>query len=370
MGPSGQYFLGKEGMMPDRLGGLLNRKLSWEKTDQYDLGLDVSFLDYRIKMTLDYYYRYTKGQLRQVDLPGNLNLMTFQWQNALAVSNEGLEMELTADIFRETTVKWRTKINVSRNWNRFEKSGDGYDYGNNIIGKPLYNILAYKMEGFYNNMDEIPYYLRPSGMLYPLGTTSGVFFTGTRRLADLNGNGSITDNDMYYAASPLPVAHGGIINEITWKQFDLNIFFIYSIGRHILRTYDDRSLTPNADGTPLYVNVEKINAWTGEENSKPKYPHLIAYEVGNQYSGRYDCDIEKVHMLRLKQLTLGYNLHQQFAQKIGLTSARIFLTAENLFLLTNYSGLDPEIVDITKGIDNSGAYPLPRKFSVGLTVNF
>ena len=370
MGPSGQYFLGKEGMMPDRLGGLLNRKLSWEKTDQYDLGLDVSFLDYRIKMTLDYYYRYTKGQLRQVDLPGNLNLMTFQWQNALAVSNEGLEMELTADIFRETTVKWRTKINVSRNWNRFEKSGDGYDYGNNIIGKPLYNILAYKMEGFYNNMDEIPYYLRPSGMLYPLGTTSGVFFTGTRRLADLNGNGSITDNDMYYAASPLPVAHGGIINEITWKQFDLNIFFIYSIGRHILRTYDDLSLTPNADGAPLYVNVEKINAWTGEENSKPKYPHLIAYEVGNQYSGRYDCDIEKVHMLRLKQLTLGYNLHQQFAQKIGLTSARIFLTAENLFLLTNYSGLDPEIVDITKGIDNSGAYPLPRKFSVGLTVNF
>lgn len=370
MGSSGQNFLGEEGMMPDRLGGLLNRKLSWEKTDQYDLGLDVNFLDYRIKMTLDYYYRYTKGQLRQVDLPGNLNLMTFQWQNALAVSNEGLEMELTADIFRETTVKWRTKINVSRNWNRFEKSGDGYDYGNNIIGKPLYNILAYKMEGFYNNMDEIPYYLRPSGMLYPLGTTSGVFFTGTRRLADLNGNGAITSSDMYYAASPLPVAHGGIINEITWKQFDLNIFFIYSIGRHILKTYDDRSLTPNTGGAPLYINVEKINAWTGEKNSKPGFPRLITYEVGEQYSGRYDCDIEKVHMLRLKQLTLGYNLHQQFAQKIGLTSARIFLTAENLFLFTNYSGLDPEIVDITKGIDNSGAYPLPRKFSVGLTVNF
>lgn len=137
-------------------------------------------------------------------------------------------MELTADIFRETAVKWRTKINVSRNWNRFEKSGDGYDYGNNIIGKPLYNILAYKMEGFYNNMEEIPYYLRPSGMLYPLSTIEGAFFTGTRRLADLNGNGTITTSDMYYAASPLPVAHGGIINEITWKQFDLNIFFIYS----------------------------------------------------------------------------------------------------------------------------------------------
>ena len=123
--------------------------------------------------------------------------MKFQWQNALAVSNEGLEMELTADIFRETTVKWRAKINVSRNWNRFEKSGDGYDYGNNIIGKPLYNILVYKMEGFYNNMDEVPYYLRPTGVLYPLQTTSGVFFTGTRRLADLNSNGAINSSDMY-----------------------------------------------------------------------------------------------------------------------------------------------------------------------------
>lgn len=75
-------------------------------------------------------------------------------------------------------------------------------------------------------------------------------------------------------------------------------------------------------------------------------------------------------MLRLKQLTLGYNLHEQLAKKIGLSSARVFLSMENLFLLTNYSGLDPEIVSIFDGLDVMSSYPLPRKFTIGLTVNF
>lgn len=118
-------FLGNEGMQPDTEGGLLNKKLSWEKTDQYDIGLDLSFLDYRLKFTLDYYYRNTKGQLQKQTLPGDLNYQSYQWQNALGVSNEGLELELTADIFRETAVKWRMKLNASRNWNRFKKSSDG-----------------------------------------------------------------------------------------------------------------------------------------------------------------------------------------------------------------------------------------------------
>lgn len=86
--------------------------------------------------------------------------------------------------------------------------------------------------------------------------------------------------------------------------------------------------------------------------------------------GNYDSDIETVHMLRLKQLTLGYNLNERIAGKIGLSSLRVFATFENLFLLTNYSGLDPEIVNIYSGADNLSSYPLPRKFTVGLTLNF
>lgn len=372
MGMSYYQFFGQQGMSPDSQGGLLNRKLSWEKTDQYDIGFDLSLFDYRIKITGDYYYRYTKGQLQRINLPGNGDLyyQTFQWQNALAVSNEGLEMELTADIFRETEVKWRMKLNASRNWNRFEKSSDGFDFLGNIIGKSLYNIQTYKTDGFYNTMEEVPYYAMPSGLPLPLRTSANdVFFPGTRKIVDLNSDGIINKNDCIYAASPLPLAHGGFINEIKWKQFDLNIFFTYSLGRHILKVYDDMALRIDQEAGALPVDVRNLNAWSGP-NSNPDYPRPMQYDLKDQYSGRFDCDIEKVNMLRLKQLTLGYNLHERIVKKLKLTGARVFLTGENLFLLTNYSGLDPEIVNVTTGIDNLSGYPLPRKFTVGVTLNF
>ena len=281
-----------------------------------------------------------------MDMPGNWNYLRFQWQNALAVSNEGLEVELTADIFRETAVKWRMKFNTSRNWNRFEKSNNGRDFLENVIGKSLYNIKAYKTAGYYNSIEEVPYYVQPHGLPMPLRTQfdNAVFFGGTRKLVDLNNDGIINPGDQYYAASPLPVAHGGFINELKWKQFDLNIFFTYSLGRHILKIYDDNAVQPNINGGPITFDIRKINAWTGPDSQNPDYPRAILYKnLGEQYSGLYDCDIEKVNMVRLKQLTLGYNLHERIAKKLGLSGARLFITGENLLLWTNYSGLDPEI---------------------------
>ena|SRR5699024_7772064 len=122
---------------------------------------------------------------------------------------------------------------------------------------------------------------------------------------------------------------------------------------------------------PLLVDISKIHAWENAQTENPSYPHLQSYNGNDlQYDGKYDCDIENVHLLRLKQLTLGYNLNKRVIEKARLTSARIYVTAENLFLLTNYKGLDPEIVSIYDGIDDLGSYPLPRKFTVGLSINF
>ena len=369
----GNTFLGKPAMTPNQVGGMINRNLTWEETNQYDVGLDLNFFDYRLKLTADYYYRYTSGQLQRIELPGNMLYHSFQWQNALAVSNQGVEIELTADIFRSTAVKWRMKFNVSRNWNRFVKSSDGFDFGNNVIGKSLYQLRAYKVLGIYNSMDEVPVHYLPNGIPVPLygGNINGVFQEGTYMIADLNGDGMIISNDKYCAASPLPVAYGGFMHEITWKQFDLNVAFSYSIGRHILKIYDNTSLAPGPDGRPLMVDVNQVNDWKGPESKNAEYPYIQAYTRNTmQYNGYYDRDIETVHLLRLKQLTLGYSVQESVARKIGLEGVRMFITAENLFLLTNYSGLDPEIVDITSGIDILGSYPLPRQFAVGLTLNF
>ena len=366
-------FHGAAGIAPDIRGGVINKKLSWEETDQYDVGFDLSFLDYRLRLVLDYYYRYTTGQLNQVEMPGNIYYHAFQWQNGMAISNQGLELELEADILRETAVKWRMKFNASRNWNRFEKSADGFDFQQQVIGKPLHQLKVFKTDGFYNSLDEVPVYYNANREVQPLytGGTYAIFTPGSRRILDLNGDGTISQSDdTYFAASPLPLAHGGWVNELRWRDFDLNIFFNYSLGRHILRTYDDVALTPSESSRPLFVDMADVHMWTGSDSKKVNYPKAQYYYENNQYNGGYDCDIENVSFIRLKQLTLGYNLDQRIAKKIGIAGARVFVTGENLFTLTNYSGLDPELVDPTNGIDNLNSYPLPRKFTVGLTVNF
>ena len=375
MKDSHNTYFGNAGIEPDASGGVINRKLTWEETNQYDVGLDVSLFDYRVKLTCDYYYRKTTGQLNQMMLPTDVSLHNFQWRNDLGVSNQGLEVELTADIFRETDVKWRMKFNISRNWNRFLESSNGRDLQRNVLGRPLYRMGVFKTDGFYNTMEEVPhYYMETNGIPKPL-TTEGkyeIFFPGTRKIIDLNGDGKITTSDQYYSKSPLPLAHGGFINEITWNQFDLNVLFTYSIGRHTINIYKYMNADPGfSDENPLLGDVRKYDSWTGADNKNHDFPRNQLYmALKYQFTGEYDECIENVHFIRLKQLTLGYNLHERFAKKIGLSGARLFLTMENLFLLTNYSGLDPEIVDITDGFDALRAYPLPRKFSVGLTINF
>lgn len=156
------------------------------------------------------------------------------------------------------------------------------------------------------------------------------------------------------------------------NQLDLNVFFVYSLGRHIVnQSKYHRASVAYGDEAPLLNDVRKYDTWDGSGRNNYDFPGYQYYSsLGFQFDGGFDKNIESVNFIRLKQLTLGYNLHDRIAKKIGLSGARVFLTMENLFLITNYSGLDPETVDITSGIDMLQSYPLPRKFTVGLTVNF
>lgn len=124
---------------------------------------------------------------------------------------------------------WRMKFNVSRNWNRLDKTIDGYDFENNVLGKPLYRIQVFKTDGFYNTADEVPvYYIdKEGGIPKPLNTNGGygIFFQGTRKILDLNSDGTIDEDDRYYAETPLPLAHGGFSNEIRWKPTRFECLF-------------------------------------------------------------------------------------------------------------------------------------------------
>ncbi|OKZ44472.1 MAG: hypothetical protein BHV68_02145 [Bacteroidales bacterium 43_8] len=368
---TGSNFMGNVGIRPN---ALTNSKLTWEETDQYDIGLDLDIFDYRVKLKMDYYYKYSKSLLFDVTLPGNVYFHNSQWQNVMEISNEGVELEALFDIFRDSEVKWRAKFNISRNWNRFEKSYTNMDMDNLVVGRSIFGIYAYKDEGFVQDEKDIPVYADQSGNkqgLYFMYDPSYPVRPGMRKIKDMNMDGMISDEDMYYAASALPIAYGGLVNEIKWKGFDVNLLLTYSLGRKMVNAYMEPSLAFNKKFGTIFSNYLKKTYWQkpGDVTDLPLLEAGSTNYTG-QYAGGLDSQIETVNYLRIKQLTIGYNVPKAIVKKLNLDGIRVFFTGENLWLWSNYSGVDPEVVDPMTGVDNGVNYPLARKLTLGLSVNF
>lgn len=375
---TGGSFLGNTGLIPQLP---QNTTLSWERDEQWDAGLDVDLFDNRVRLKADYYYRYSSNMLYNTPLPGNVYFHDKAFKNVMEISNQGFEIEAYFDILRHTDVKWRLKFNVSRNWNRLEKTYTNVDLptANSlmVIGKPIYGLYVLKDLGIVQNQAGIPVYYDRFGNKQYLNEAGSPYAPGMILFEDMNMDGNISMDDRYLAETSLPAAYGGLASELTWKGFDMNVLFTYTLGRHIINNYAYPSLAfnPNSpESSPIFIDAKVSDFWQ-KEGDNTKYPSLAASYTGNggygyQFSAMTSAHIEKVNYLRLKQLTLGYNIPKSFTQKIGVEQLRVFITAENLFLWTNYSGLDPEIIDVRYGIDNLDKYPLARKTTIGLTLTF
>lgn len=343
---------------------MINRDLSWEKSDQYDLGLDIDMFNYRLKVKLDYYYKYTKSLLYKVTLPGNVLGSTNQWRNAMEISNQGIELELVGDIIRGKDWSWRTRFNISRNWNCLEKSYTGLDVDNMVIGRPLNGIYVYKDKGIYKKMEDVPVYTNVNGTKSVLRRSlsdQNYYTAGMRVIEDINGDGRINESDLYYAGSTLPLASGGWVHEVKWKNFDLNVLFVYTLGRKMINLHTQNSLYSR---DPVFTDYRDYAFWQKEGDDANM--SAVGFVDIEAVSSR----LEKVNYLRLRTLSLGYTVPARVAAKVGLSGVRLFCTGENLFLWDNYSGLDPEVVNLNDGKDSMSSYPLARKFTIGLTVNF
>ncbi|MDR2131064.1 MAG: SusC/RagA family TonB-linked outer membrane protein [Odoribacteraceae bacterium] len=353
-----------------------NKELGWEESDQYNAGVDAELFGYRFHVKADYYYRYTRGKLWRVPLPSGKSYygpsVNGQYQNAMDVSNQGVEIELGYDLFRDTPVTWKTKLTLSRNWNRFEKSYSGIDVDHYVIGKPLFQIMMYKGNGYYQTQQEVPAYYRADGSkqyLHPMAGIGQTFTAGDARIVDINGDGSIDITDMVNVGSSIAKVYGGWSHELKWKAFDLHMLFSYALGRDMYKTYTYSSLNAYDNGQgghALYVNTDKATFWT-PENPDAAYARLGSLNGGG---GLLEGNLEHVSYMKLKTLTLGYTLGTERAARLGIKGARVYLSGENLFTLTNYSGIDPEAVSIESGHDSFETYPLARKWSAGLTLNF
>ena len=371
---NGAAFEGNSTLIPSWSQGIYNQDLTWEETDQYDFGLDMDLFNYRLGITLDYYYRYTDKLLDRVNLPSNgLNSRYIQqWQNAAAISNEGLELMVKYEIFRERDLYWKISVNGSRNWNRFEKSYTGKDLNGRIIGKPLNGIYALLADGFVDYQEEVPVYYNQQGVRIPLAAEwkeTYFYKPGDYYFIDANGDRKINGSDQVYCGSALPELSGGLVSEFRWKSIDVNLSMSFQLARHMVNSVRTRPLSSYENlYKAIVMDLRNISFWENpmDEADFPKcqYDWITYLWMYNS------TQVEQVNWLKLKTLSIGYTLPKRWLERCRLGELRCFVSGENLLTWTNYSGLDPEVVDIRTGIDHGLAYPMARKWTLGLTLKF
>lgn len=215
----------------------------------------------------------------------------------------------------------------------------------------------------YYNQQGVSFYLSANN--YSKNT---FYKPGDYKFVDLNGDSQVDSKDEVYIGSALPEISGGIVNEFRWKNFDLNMLLTYTIGRHMVNPLVKRCLSTFSNYQALVVDLDKISFWE-KPNDNHDYPRFQYDQTVGLWS-TVDRDVEKVNYMKLRTPTLGYSFPKKWSKKVGMEELRIFVSGENLLTWTNYSGMDPETVDITSWEDWQINYPLARKYTLGLTLKF
>lgn len=374
----GAAYNGNPTILPDWKSGYYNPDLTWEETKQLDIGFDLAFFKNRLTFTADYYYRVTGKMLLESGIPGNYSGYSRIWRNGASLLNEGIEFDFKYAIFDSEKAYWNVGLNFANNWNKFYKSYNNRDINvsdqasnsrSYILGKSVGEIYGYKTQGYYQNASEVPFFWNEYGTNEPLseyGDSRSFFKPGDYKIKDINGDGEITSEDNVYLGSSLPKLYGGIVSEVKFKNFDLNLLLSYSFGRDMVYMGASNSVITLKPMGPIFEDLGNVTFWEKPGDNPDYFKNQSGKSIGI-----LDKMVQKVNYIKLKTLTLGYTLPKGIAKKICLTDIRAFVSAENLFTITNYKGgLDPETVDINTGLDDGRAYPLARKFTLGLTVKF
>lgn len=383
--PTSAYSFGNspaQGIIPSNLG---YPRLKWETTTQTDVGVDLGFLRNRIMLTMDYYKKHTRDLLLNATLAPSTGYLS-GIRNIGKVSNEGFEISLNTVNVQKKRFAWTTSFNISFNRNKVLQLNEGepsyasrITWGNfnnaypyvAIPGQPIALFYGFLFDGIYqyNDFNKLPdgsYMLKDN--VPNNGSPRASIQPGYIKFRDINGDGKVDNSDLTIIGNPNPKHTGGISNNFTYRNFDLNIFFQWSYGNDILNA--NRIEFENGDVTRGFLNMfaSYANRWTPENQSN------TLYKVGGQgplvYSSR---TIEDGSFLRLKTVALGYSLPADLLRRVRIKGLRVYASAQNLITWTNYSGLDPEVSvrqsALTPGFDWS-AYPKARTITFGLDLTF
>ena len=334
---------------PSQMG---NADLSWEKCYTTNIGIDARFFD-RFGVTIDLYNKNTSDLLYYAPLP-NISGYTGQYKNVGAINNKGLEISLNADVIRTSKFQWTSDFNIGFNRNRVTEL-----YG----GKPELKGLKRLEEG--RDMDE--WYLREwAGVDTANG--SPLWYT-----TDENGKRTTTDSynkaDRVYCGSAAPKFTGGWMNSFSYKGFTLTANFDFVYGNLL---YNQSRELLDSDGAYADYNSMKLKSgWKRWEKEGDIATHPKAINGGNKNSNKSSSRyLEKGNYFSLRNLSLGYSIPEKLCGKLGLQRGNVSCSADNLFTLTPFSGVSPQLSDSSTDGYAGTIYPLSRRIVFGLNVSF
>lgn len=355
-------------------GGFPNRDVKWEEIRQIDLGVDAGFLNDRLNATVNYYVKNTKDMLFNVTLPGSSGGTSIE-TNIGEIQNRGFELELSwrdgaGDLF------YNISANGSYNENEVQQlAEDAFIFagstttisGNTsrtIAGRAIGAFYGYEVEGIFRSQEQVDEYNAQAedGVYINENTAPGDLI-----FSDLNGDGQVTSDDRTYIGDPWPTWSYGLNANVQFRGLDLSLFLQGVVDVDILNGntaifenfYQDYNTTEEAFGR-----------WT-PDNPNADQPRLTISDPNGNFTRMSEYLIEDGSYLKLRQVQLGYSLPAAVTNAMGTDELRVFVSAENVFTLTGYSGTDPEVAggNTNWGIDYD-RYPQTRLYSLGVSLGF
>ena len=343
-----------------------NPKTGWQQDVVSNLGFETILLNEKLSITADWYVKNSKGLLFPISLPAILGIGTPPTANIGNVRNTGIDLLLGTKGSFSKNWRWDVNVNFSTYKNKILKLNvfQFFDYDSllftglvrNEVGHPMGSFFGYKVIGYFKDNNDVA--------KSPTQDGAG---PGRFKYLDANGDGHIDNNDRVFIGNPNPKFTAGINIGINYKDFDFSTFFYASYGNDVLNEFKwIMNVSPGASGkTALY------DSWT-PENKNPKAPVLEAASNFSNKGATNSYPIENGSFLKNKSIMIGYTLPKKSLDRLRMNRLRFYAQVVNLFTITSYTGLDPEMPGMTKAFGfDEGNYPNnQRQYLMGLNLNF
>ncbi|WEK37894.1 MAG: TonB-dependent receptor [Candidatus Pseudobacter hemicellulosilyticus] len=348
-----------------------NPGVRWERIEQSNFGLDATLLNHRLNITLDVYVKNTNDMLVPMSVPISTGYsdIVVPSINLGKVQNRGVELAFNSQNLRGE-FQWNTSFNISYNQNRIISLNDTIPMYTGSIGLnqnlaihkpggyPINEFYGFVTNGVFQSQEEVDKYAVQVPGSDPFNRTSA----GDIRFRDLNNDGKIDDADRTYLGNPNPSFIFAMNNSFAYKGFDLSVFLQGIAGNKI---YNANRIYQEGMAVAMNQTTAVLDRWTGP-NTSNSMPRAV-FNDPNKNTRVSDRFVEDGSYLRIKNVTLGYTLPRRISEKAKMTTARIYVSAQNLATFTNYTGFDPEVG--ANGIDLN-VYPVTRTLSAGINLSF